>query len=126
MHLPLIWPSGAEDGWLRAVEDKASEITPLSVFSAAIVSEKHAAIKELAHRIGVPTAFSLLPWNSWAENNFDSGHYPPSQWMHLKQAGVWVAKMDLSPRKFVLFDDLPLLIKLLSQWLVSGRQLSRM
>ena len=127
MHLPVSWPSGAEDGWLlRAVEDKAAEIAPLAEFSAAIASENHAAIEDLAHKIGVPTAFSLLPWNSWAENAFDSVKYPPSQWLHLKQAGVWGAKMDLSPGKFVLFDDMPLLIKLLSQSVASGMQLSRM
>ena len=119
----MIWPAGAEDGFfLRAVEDKAEEYMSLLDFEGAVNTENHKKIEELAQRVGTPAVFAHIPWEAWIEDRLDSGHYPRSQWQHLKESGVWGAKMNLTSPDFKSFSDLPELISLLGQSLAAGRR----
>ena len=57
-----------------------------------------------------------------AEWKLEERTYPPSQWSHLKEKGVYGAFMDLKGPEFTPFTDLPVLIKLLAESLAGGRK----
>ena len=127
-YIPMIWPSGAEDGFLmRAVEDKAQEYISLDAFEAATTEQNLQKIEDLAQRVGAPKVFGHIAWEPWVEDRLDPGHYPRSQWQHLKDAGgVWGAKMDLTAPDFKAWSDMPELISLLGQSLAAGRRAARL
>ena len=127
MHLPIVWPVGAEDSWLnKMVEAKAEELVDLDVFDDAFMSRNVKDLDALVRSCGIPDFFQLQPWRDDAEWKLDERTYPPSQWQHLKEKGVYGAFMDLKSPDFTPFTDLAVLIKLLAEALAGGKQRARM
>ena len=127
MHMPIVWPSGAEDSWLsKMVEAKAEEMVDLDIFDDAYMARNCRDIDTLVRKCGIPHFFSLQAWRDDAEWKLDERTYPPSQWQHLKEKGVYGAFLDLKDPNFTPFTDLPVLIKLLAEALAGGKQRARM
>ena len=72
-------------------------------FGEAVVSENHAKVEELMHRVGVPTSWRLLPRKPEVEWPLDTTANPESGWGHLR-GGVWWSQLDLKDPNFTLFE----------------------
>ena len=125
MHIPCVWPQGAEDSYLsKLIEAKAEEVISIADFGEATSAGNCEAIDTYARQVGIPGIFSILPMQEKAKWKLDEGKFPPSQWRHLELKGVYGAMLDLkSP--FKTFDDFNELVVLMGHALAVGRKLAQ-
>ena len=102
----------------------ASKVISITAFGEATLTGNCEAIDNYARQVGIPSIFTRMAMEEKAKWKLDEVKYPPSQWRHLEQNGVYGAVLDLKT-PFKTFDDFNELVVLMGHALAVGRKLAQ-